>query len=334
MLTLLLVATLIPSDPPSVRAPMLSHEYREPRPVEGYLLEMAKDWRAPATPEERFLAVDRRGSARPARRLSRGEAEELAKRLPPPHMIPASQPWIGRARWVKGAVATEAELRQFMRGTDEGLRWAAISEAAVRRLPNLAPELERLAREGWAPAAYGLSRVRADDRSTARDLLRSDQPGVRRWAAKTLAEAGDRRGRDALWEALRTEPRRWRVEAGPYQVEEAMALLPFERDDPRRLDELIGLSRTHRFVQFVAALDTPASRTVLIRRAREDSYHLNRQWATMALATRPDAERTLARVVSAEGPGKAFAEDARGRLARGERPFVNMSNYGWGSAGE
>jgi len=293
------------------------------------------EWRSAETPEHRYSNQNRlRSFGR--RRMSSREAHDLHRPFPlGRYRIAAVMPWIGNNVWISAATASEADLGRYLRTEDPKLKWAAIAEVAFRRSQALAPELEALAAEGWAPAAFALSEIRADNTNLARRLVTSRHGSVRLWAAYTLAVEGNAAGRSTLWQYLRAEQRVHRPDRGLTRTDVARALLPFEANDRDRLLELCALSQTHRFTQHLGRLGTPAATEALVRLASESDYHSKYQWAIMSLALGQDPMHHLRRIektANADGARRA-ATEAIDNLKSGLTPDLTENRARWVRAG-
>jgi hypothetical protein len=276
---------------------------------------------SPWTPEHGLTARYRRPGP-----LAATKADEIVAKVSHPL---ASSRLVSKQdlqTWKTVSTATDEDLGRYLKDTNRRLKWGAISEVAYRKLPRYRPDLERLVEEGWPPAAWALTEVGSDRVFAARQLQHS-QPRIRLWAAYTLAAHGDERGREPLWKMLREERLPWH--AGPLKF--AQALLPFERHDAARLHELIIVSRTHRFAQFVAQVPTPQARQALERLILEHPYHSHREWGVAALASRQDGLAALQRIAKnkANKDAATAAQQAISMLNSRHTVRMTLDNWAW-----
>jgi hypothetical protein len=290
-----------------------------------------KKLRTAFTTEHRFSLQSKRSStpvSRPKRALTSAEAAQIGERIPAPESIAGGLPWAGIDGWRRAVTADSKELGSLLRSNDDGVRFAAISEVAFRGLREHAPSLVELASQGWGPAAFALDHVAPGSTAVAAKLVRSPHAGVRLWAGVTLVKAGDKRGRATVWQELQAISGMGSYPGEITSVDVARSLLPFEKNDPEKLLQLLDLSRTHRFVQFIARLETKAARMALLKTAKEHRYHGHRHWAVVALATMK-MNRSLLQEVAQSGLSKEFAKAALQKLEQGERPVMDMNHYRW-----
>lgn len=257
------------------------------------------------------------------------EAVQAAEFVPDPMSVAILIPRLLYKNWLHVAVASEGKLRGYLQGSNDHLKWGAVSEVAVRKLKGFAPEMKRLAGEGWGPAAFALTEIGADDRKTAAGLLSSKSPSVNLWAALTLAKSGDARARKPLWKALKRKDRDFNFD-GVARNKAANALLQLERHNVAALCELMEVIG-HRSPYEVAKLNTNGADQALIRTALKHRYHGYREWSVMALASTGRGKRVLNPLLDPDSPSdtRGWAVDAVKRLDAGERLAIGRNGYKW-----
>lgn len=230
-------------------------------------------------------------------------------------------PYCGTAAWKRAATGGTATLRSMLRSKADGEIWSAISESAWRRDTANVSELIALAGKGWAPAAYALSEIPGSDKSTALSLRKSNSIQVRTWAGYALAQSGDARGAEGLWEYLRANDHVHRTDlGGPTRTDYATALMKFYAKDAKRLEEAYHLSRNQRLTIIIAEIPTTAAHKALVN-LTTDKYHGVRQWALFGLAMRADGRPIIERVAQQQKhPDTAkVAKSILANLASGKR---------------